>query len=93
MNDLIALSQQYAAQDSQVCDKCNTPLKLRTQIVDARQILVLKLDVQGKVVPRWLGEMPVSILYQIVLSKLVIKCLPCNQVYIFCLTKVLAFLT
>ena len=49
MNDLIALSQQYAAQDSQVCDKCNTPLKLRTQIVDARQILVLKLDVWGKV--------------------------------------------
>ena len=49
MNDLIASSQQYAAQDSQVCDKCNTPLQLRTQIVDARQILVLKLDVWGKV--------------------------------------------
>ena len=50
MNDLIASSQQYAVQDSHVCDKCNAPMKLCTKIVDAKQIIVLKLDVWNKVV-------------------------------------------
>ena len=68
MNDLISSSQQYAVQDSHVCDKCNAPMKLFTQIVDAKQIIVLKLDVWN-MVPRWLGEMPISLLYQTVLSK------------------------
>ena len=34
---------------SHVCDKCNAPLKVRTQIVDANQIIELKLDVWRKV--------------------------------------------
>ena len=50
MNDLIASSQQCALQDIHVCDKCNAPMKLCTKIVDAKQIIVLKLDVWNKVV-------------------------------------------
>ena len=50
MNDLIASSQQCAVQDIHVCDKCNAPMKLCTKIVDAKQIIVLKLDVWNKVV-------------------------------------------
>ena len=33
-----------------MCDKCNAPMKLCTKIVDAKQIIVLKLDVWNKVV-------------------------------------------
>ena len=45
MNDLIASAQQYSVQGSHVCDKCNIPMKLRTHIVDAIEVLVIKLDV------------------------------------------------
>ena len=49
MTNLITSSQQYEVQDSHVCDKCNAPLKVCTQIVDANQIIELKLDVWRKV--------------------------------------------
>ena len=48
MNDLIASSQQCTVKDTHVCDKCNVPMKLHTQIVDAKQIIVLRLDVWNK---------------------------------------------
>ena len=45
MNDLIVASQQCAVKDTH---ECNVPMKLRTQIVDAKQLIVLKLDVWNK---------------------------------------------
>ena len=48
MNDLIVASQQYVQKDTHVCEECNVPMKLRTQIVDAKKIIVLKLDVWNK---------------------------------------------
>ena len=45
MNDLIASAQQYSIEDSHVCDKCDIPMKLCTQIVDATQVTLVKLDV------------------------------------------------
>ena len=48
MNDLIVASQQCAAKDTHVCDECNVPMKLRAHIVDAKQLIVLKLDVWNK---------------------------------------------
>ena len=48
MNDLIVASQQCAVKDTHVCDECNVPMKLRAHIVDAKQLIVLKLDVWNK---------------------------------------------
>ena len=48
MDDLISLTQQYVVQDNELCDSCNVPMKLRTQIVDATQMIILKLDVWNK---------------------------------------------
>ena len=48
MNDLIVASQQYVQKDTHVCEECNVPMKLRTQIVDAKKLIVLKLDVWNK---------------------------------------------
>ena len=48
MNDLIAMSQQYTLQDTHLCNTCNVPLKERVRIVDAKQMVVLKLDVWTK---------------------------------------------
>ena len=84
MTNLITSSQQYEVQDSHVCDKCNAPLKVCTQIVDANQIIELKLDVWRKVEG---GAKTVR------RTARVIKFLLCNQVSIFCLTKVLDILT
>ena len=47
MNDLI-VAQQCAVKDTHVCVECNVPMKLCTQIVDAKQLIVLKLDVWNK---------------------------------------------
>ena len=33
MNTLLTLTQQHAVMDTHLCDKCNVPVKLRTQIV------------------------------------------------------------
>ena len=41
-------SQQCAVKDTHVCEECNVPMKLRTQIVDAKRLIVLKLDVWNK---------------------------------------------
>ena len=48
MNDLISTSQQRTVKDTHVCVECNVPMKLCTQIVDAKQLIVLKLDVWNK---------------------------------------------
>ena len=45
MNDLITGTQQYQMQNSTLCDSCGKPTKARTQIVDAKQFIVVKLDV------------------------------------------------
>ena len=48
MDDLITLSQQYTVQDAHLCSTCNVPVKMRSQITGAKQIVVLKLDVWTK---------------------------------------------
>ena len=48
MDDLIALSQRYVVQDTHMCNTCNLPVKMHSQIVGAKQIVVLKLDVWTK---------------------------------------------
>ena len=45
MNDLIAATQQCTVKDTHICVECNVPMKVHTQIVDAKQLMVLKLDV------------------------------------------------
>ena len=46
--NIIVASQQCAVKDTHVCDECNVPMKLHTHIVDAKQLIVLKLDVWNK---------------------------------------------
>ena len=48
MDDLIVLSQQYTVQDTHLCNTCNVPLKIRTRIISAKQMVVFKLDVWTK---------------------------------------------
>ena len=48
MADLIANCSEYHLDKSLLCDKCHRPLNVRTQVVDAKQILILKLDVWSK---------------------------------------------
>ena len=50
MDELIALSQEYALQDTYLCDKCKVAMKVRTRIVSAKQMVVLKLDVWSKAI-------------------------------------------
>ena len=45
MNDLIASTQQYHSQNSTLCDSCGKPTKVRTRILDAKQFIVVKMDV------------------------------------------------
>ena len=45
MNDLIASTQQYHLQNSTLCDSCGKPIKVHTRTVDAKQFIVVKMDV------------------------------------------------
>ena len=45
MTDLIASSQQYQLQDSTLCDSCGKSTKVRTHIVEAKQFIIVKMDV------------------------------------------------
>ena len=45
MNDLIASTQQYHSQSSTSCDICGKPTKVHTRIVDAKQFIIVKMDV------------------------------------------------
>ena len=45
MNDLITGTQQYQMQNSTLCDICGKPTKARSHIVDAKQFIIVKLDV------------------------------------------------
>ena len=45
MNDLIASTQQYHSQNSTLCDSCGKPTKVRSRILDAKQFIVVKMDV------------------------------------------------
>ena len=91
MNDLITASQQCVVKDTHVCVECNVPMKLCTQIVDAKQLMVLKLDVWNKsldgakMVRRKANITSIQNSSIQVGNKL-------YRVFIFCLTKVLAFL-
>ena len=91
MNDLIAASQQCAIKDTHVCVECNVLMKLCTQIVDAKQLIVLKLDVWNKSLDGAKMVRRKANIISIQNSSIKVG-VPCNRVFIFCLTKVLAFL-
>ena len=45
MTDLIASAQQYQLQNPNLCESCGKPTKVRTHIVNAKQFILVKLDV------------------------------------------------
>ena len=94
MNDLITTSQQCAVKDTHVCVECSVPMKLCTQIVDAKQLIVLKLDIWNKTLDGTKMVRRKANITSVQNSSIKVgdSYLSCNRVFIFCLTKVLAFL-
>ena len=45
MNELIASTEQYWLKNSTLCDSCGAPTKICTHIVDAKQFIIVKMDV------------------------------------------------
>ena len=45
MNDLISNFQEWLVDNNKLCATCNTPLQVRTRLLDSQSIIVYKLDV------------------------------------------------